>query len=215
MSGYLSNTQTGERQFKVRGPFGAPLLQNSSMLSVHYDTIYFFGGGSGITPALQMVQHLYLTKNVRQQASQPYQASLTDELDVVTGDAVVVQHHFLDGWCFGRNERTGLMGSFPVACLFPRAAMRFVLMNVSDLDSDIMGGEIMQGAQLSYPHLVKIERFNSTTLTAASVGPHLETPMNSLVIICGPSGMSSRVVDMLEEMRFDATIKILGSNTFL
>jgi hypothetical protein len=67
MSRYLFATQPGERQFKIRGPFGNPLLPRQ-LSTLHpedsYDTIYFFGGGSGVTPFLQICNSLLLSRKV-------------------------------------------------------------------------------------------------------------------------------------------------------
>jgi hypothetical protein len=64
MSQLLFKAQKGERQFKIRGPFGTPILP-----LVHpphqrpFSTIYCFCGGSGITPFLQLANHLLLPSN--------------------------------------------------------------------------------------------------------------------------------------------------------
>ena len=76
MSEYLERTggNPGDRQFKIRGPFGNNFLKmpgagfgyNSYELC-DYEKIYYFGGGSGVTPALQIMHSLYLAKNQRLQ----------------------------------------------------------------------------------------------------------------------------------------------------
>lgn len=67
MSEFLLHAATGERQFKIRGPFGSPLLSTEMSLrptiTCDYNTIYFFAGGSGITPALSILNSLYLSTN--------------------------------------------------------------------------------------------------------------------------------------------------------
>jgi hypothetical protein len=75
MSRYLFASEPGERQFKIRGPFGNPLLPRQ-LTTLHpedsYDTIYFFAGGSGVTPFLQICNNLLLTKKI------PLMVHLTD-----------------------------------------------------------------------------------------------------------------------------------------
>ena len=61
MSNFLFSSKKGERQIKVRGPFGTPILKSPAST---IDTIYFFAGGSGITPCLQLLSNLYLAVNV-------------------------------------------------------------------------------------------------------------------------------------------------------
>jgi hypothetical protein len=60
MSHYLFNSVIGQKQFKIRGPFGRPLLANSDNITEEFESIYYFSGGSGITPCLQLLQALYL-----------------------------------------------------------------------------------------------------------------------------------------------------------
>ena len=61
MSGHLLKQRVGERQIKVRGPFGDALLSPSKPLltvgtrSVWIPShVYFICGGSGLTPFLQV-----------------------------------------------------------------------------------------------------------------------------------------------------------------
>jgi hypothetical protein len=66
ISQYLFKAQKGERQFKIRGPFGTPLLPTISLTShkpEYFNTIYFFAGGSGITPFLHLANYMYLHTN--------------------------------------------------------------------------------------------------------------------------------------------------------
>jgi hypothetical protein len=68
MSQFLFKSNSGERQFKIRGPFGNPLLptiQAPLTYDNFYSTIYFFAGGSGITPFLQLANYLLLPTNYR------------------------------------------------------------------------------------------------------------------------------------------------------
>ncbi|KAJ3358127.1 hypothetical protein HDU91_005314 [Kappamyces sp. JEL0680] len=215
MSPYLHRQTAGERQFKVRGPFGTPLLKTLGPFVTPYDTIYFFAAGSGITPALQIIQQLYLSVHTKLRVVQDYQATMSDELTLYRGDVVVATHHYLDGWAFGTNVSTGLMGSFPVGAVCPTSPTRFVLFNVSDLSHNIMGADIVEGASLAYPGLFQIERFNSITFTPQRVAMYLESPAESLSIVCGPTGFNSRVSDMLFEFGegWARSLKILTSDS--
>lgn len=146
----------------------------------------------------------------------PYAATLDDELHINIGDLVTISHHYYDGWCFGTNLSTGLSGSFPVACTYPLAPTRFVLVILSDLSADVIGSDIVQGAELAYPSLFQTERFNSLTLTKEKLEIVLDTvPINdnSTCIVCGPPGMSARVVDMVTELGngWADNLKVLNS----
>jgi hypothetical protein len=120
-------------------------------------------------------------------------------MTIEVGDIVEILHHYNDGWCFGSNYNSGRQGTFPVGCTMPRFLTRIVLFNVSDLTADIMGSSIIEGAQLSFPGLLEVHRFNSKTLTPERVGHLLDDNRNAQVIVCGPVGMNARVVDMLSE----------------
>ena len=135
-----------------------------------------------------------------------YSASLADELNVSIEDVVVVMNHYYDGWCYGRNITTGQYGSFPLACVCPLSLTKTTLISVHDLNVDGMGSQLIQGVQLAYPSLIQFEKYNSITLTSEKVKQVLDIDSipssstgTSLVIVCGPTGMISRVVDILEE----------------
>jgi NAD(P)H-flavin reductase len=82
----------------------------------------------------------------------------------------------------------------------PASATKLVLFNISDLNADMMGTNILDGVKLAYPRFIDIHRFNSKTLTPQGVFPLLDkNPGNFLVVVCGPVSMNSCVVDMLSE----------------
>lgn len=113
------------------------------------------------------------------------------------------------------NINTRTKGSFPVGCTLPRVPTKVVIFNVSDLDADMMGGSIIEGAKLAYPHLLEVHRFNSSTLNPEHVLSLLDSDVrNFKVICCGPVGMNSRVVDMLTEFggHWTKNMKILTSD---
>lgn len=49
----------------------------------------------------------------------PYTAAQDDETSLLPSDPVTVFTLFDDGWAFGRNERTGVEGALPQACIRP------------------------------------------------------------------------------------------------
>ena len=67
MSNFLANSHQGERQFKIRGPFGSAFLpspyHSKSLFQRKPETIIFIAGGSGITPFIQLATHLFLPTN--------------------------------------------------------------------------------------------------------------------------------------------------------
>jgi hypothetical protein len=62
MSDYIKVQHPGKSQIKIRGPFGVPLLQKEVQTpdSNFPRQIFFFAGGSGITPCLHLLTHFYL-----------------------------------------------------------------------------------------------------------------------------------------------------------
>lgn len=97
MSEYLFKAQKGERQYKIRGPFGEPLLPRANPDIAHlayYDTIYFFAGGSGITPCLQLLNHIHLPINQVRQVIQNYEAMMSDELSIRVSDHIQILHQY-------------------------------------------------------------------------------------------------------------------------
>ena len=150
----------------------------------------------------------------------PYSATLTDELDVEVGDVVVVFLHYLDGWCYGMNLRTNASGAFPLACACPVSLTKMSLFAICELSADAMGHDTIQGVKLAYPALLQVEKYNSITLTAEKVRQVLDVgesahAENALVIVCGPTGMTSRVTDMLQGFgeAWTRNLKILSSET--
>ncbi|KAK6094011.1 Rho guanine nucleotide exchange factor 35 [Batrachochytrium dendrobatidis] len=52
-----------------------------------------------------------------QYAIAEYSPQLSDEIQIVFGDRIVVSRNFKDEWVLGKNETTGLIGVFPKKCL--------------------------------------------------------------------------------------------------
>jgi hypothetical protein len=70
MADFLFDQNCGDRQFKIRGPFGVPLLPPMRQMPGYTPTgisqlgqLFFFAAGSGITPFLQLVTHVLLPLN--------------------------------------------------------------------------------------------------------------------------------------------------------
>ncbi|CAG8633625.1 17127_t:CDS:2 [Dentiscutata erythropus] len=47
----------------------------------------------------------------------PYEANLTDELNISPNDVIEITHKFDDGWAVGINRNTGKEGAFPMVCV--------------------------------------------------------------------------------------------------
>jgi NAD(P)H-flavin reductase len=108
LSPFLAAQRIAEKQFKVRGPFGAPLLDPSRPLhfgtrNIIQDTVFFIAAGSGITPFLQLMKFAFLGTGIKVAACSPYRPQQDDELELLAGNTIYVHHHYLDGWAYGSN----------------------------------------------------------------------------------------------------------------
>ena len=169
---FLLKQRCGDRQVKIRGPFGSPLLRVERPISVHMslsalqkqhmssltsvpERLIFIAGGKGIVPLLQLLNYVFLPKHVAVSCIADYTPNFDDELKLGVGDVVVAKHHYNDGWCFGTNKTTMLDGIFPLSCTAPRhfntQNAKIVLINCVHSLDDVIGREILEGANLAFP----------------------------------------------------------------
>ncbi|KAJ1330461.1 hypothetical protein BSLG_009379 [Batrachochytrium salamandrivorans] len=144
VSPFLSRQKLGERQLKVRGPFGVPVVHpgNTSILdsgtkttpTVFYDRLVLIGGGSGLVASIQFIQTLLLPTLTPISVWQAYESTDPDELTLRVGDWVMARHHYLDGWAEGVNLTT------------QQEVPPF----------EIFANDIISGAMLAYPQHIQI-----------------------------------------------------------
>jgi NAD(P)H-flavin reductase len=70
MSTYLATQRIADRQFRIRGPFGCPLVDPFRPLNPAFSdflprNVFFIAGGSGITPFLQILSFCLLPSKVK------------------------------------------------------------------------------------------------------------------------------------------------------
>ncbi|KAJ3324606.1 hypothetical protein HDV06_006499 [Boothiomyces sp. JEL0866] len=217
---YLMRQEPGDKQFKIRGPFGVPLIPDpfSGYHEFGYpQNICFFAGGSGITPFLQLISHFFLSTGYILPVIQDYRAQLSDEMSLRYGDQVQTTEHFMDGWAHGYNLTTGEKGSFPLSCLEPLAPIKLVLFNSSNSPADLIGMHIIDAVKLAYPDSIEIYSFTSASLKIQNIAPVLDPKsQNMKLIVCGPVGFNSAVVDLLADYKGSWThdMRVLASDTF-
>ncbi|KAJ3324605.1 hypothetical protein HDV06_006498 [Boothiomyces sp. JEL0866] len=220
MSQYLAMQECGNRQFKIRGPFGTPLIFDYWDGYRKYntpETLVFVAGGSGITPCVQFVNHLYLSTGFTCSVTMPYTAQLSDELTLQVGETVRAIHQYNDGWCYGINLENGREGSYPVSCVTPLGPVKVVLIYVSSRTGKFMGSDIIDGAKLAYPHLIK-----SYIISPGDLGPTTFLPIieqsymanNTKVFVCGPNSMNQKVAGMLSNFGWSIknSVYLLGND---
>ncbi|KAI9100523.1 hypothetical protein DFS34DRAFT_488659 [Phlyctochytrium arcticum] len=168
MSPYLIKQKPGDRQFKVRGPFGTPLVHPGRPLHLSSSdwvprNMIFVAGGTGLTPFLQLVKYLFLPVLEPLKVVVDYHKTLDDELgSLVRGDRVLVKHHYYDGWGIGVNLRTGDEGAFPLSITAPRCGprVRITLVHAVQTAAEAaLGNEFIEGAMLAYPDSISVHRF--------------------------------------------------------
>ncbi|KAJ3054474.1 hypothetical protein HK102_011516, partial [Quaeritorhiza haematococci] len=110
---FLARQKPGERQFKIRGPFGSPFVDPEKPIVPHadvsewcHDRLLFICGGSGLAPALQLLEYLFLPTYVPLFVHDHYKATHGDEITLEPGNWVIVRTHLMDGWAEGVNLST-------------------------------------------------------------------------------------------------------------
>ncbi|KAJ3407769.1 hypothetical protein HDV05_005309 [Chytridiales sp. JEL 0842] len=154
---HLMRQKPGDRQIKIRGPFGTPSFSPERPLAIDgrwcFDKLVFIAAGSGLTPALQALQYLFLPLQVPLYVMQPYLPQQADELQLSQGDWVFVREHLMDGWAYGTNMSTREEGLFPLPVTAPRCGPQVSFNVVVGLSAvaDSFGLDLIKGALLAYP----------------------------------------------------------------
>ncbi|KAI9208491.1 uncharacterized protein BJ171DRAFT_489068 [Polychytrium aggregatum] len=162
MSPYLVDQKPGDKQFKIRGPFGTPLVNPQRPINNDgqwcYQRMAFFTNGSALTAGLHLLNFLFFPTEVPIKISMDYQAQHPDELNLKRGQWVVVRTHYYDGWAEGQNMTTNQTGLFPLVVTKPRCGTetQLTIVNVVRNIHEICGSYLMEGALLSYPNQVRI-----------------------------------------------------------
>ncbi|KAJ3044690.1 hypothetical protein HDV00_001094 [Rhizophlyctis rosea] len=171
----LMKRKPGDRQFKIRGPFGTPLLVPEKPISMkisdslvyglggYYQTLVLVGAGAGISPCLQFIREYFLPIGRTVVANEEYLPEQADELPLVPGDKISVLHESGDGWAYGINRATHDEGSFPLSLVTPPPGLhvRVLLINCVRSQGDITGTDILSPALRAYPSLLQIHHFVS------------------------------------------------------
>ncbi|KAJ3046225.1 hypothetical protein HDV00_000037 [Rhizophlyctis rosea] len=178
MSKWLAKLKPGDRQLKVRGPFGAPIVGPGRVVPgcgpvrvVHGardngipEEIVFIAAGSGLSPFIQAVKHLLLPIGHPLMIAAEHHPAAEDELPLYPGDFVYPTYHYNDGWALGQVAHTGATGIFPLPVTFPphydsTRPFKITLINCVHSLDDVYGGEVFTGAKLAYPDLIDVHHF--------------------------------------------------------
>ncbi|KAJ3279541.1 hypothetical protein HK104_001382 [Borealophlyctis nickersoniae] len=229
MGSHLMKRKPGDRQFRIRGPLGTPLLNPDRPVRIdagegYFETLVLIGGGAGLTPCLQFVKEYFLPVGRTVVANEEYVPDRGDEMTLVPGDRITVMHESGDGWAYGINKSTHEEGSFPLSLVTPPPGSncRVMLINCTRAVGDMIGTSILGPASLAFPNLLSIHTFTShptstTTSTPAygEVHPHRLSPEDvttlvgpfwaqsqggaKRIVMCGPAALESMCFDTLVE----------------
>ncbi|TPX36244.1 hypothetical protein SmJEL517_g01589 [Synchytrium microbalum] len=163
MSQFLTRQNPGDRQFKIRGPFGTQIFHPQKPLQLSSpawtpERLIYICGGSGITPFLQALHSMLFPVLTPLAVITDYLQTAEDELSLARGDVVYIKTNFYDGWVLGSNLTTHQDGIFPLACTAPFCGLKtkITLINQIQTVNDVIGGTILEGSMLSYSSQVKI-----------------------------------------------------------
>ncbi|KAJ3281592.1 S-methyl-5-thioribose-1-phosphate isomerase [Borealophlyctis nickersoniae] len=198
MSKWLVKQRPADRQVKIRGPFGAPIVGPGREISglgplIHSHTggrgpgvpeeIMFVAAGSGISPFLQILKHLTLPIGVPLTVVADFVPSLADEMQLYPGDAVVTDYHYNDGWAIGHTlTAPARQGMFPLPVTIPPYSpptptpFHITLINCVHSLDDITESELLHGVESAYPGLLTVHHFISSSSTASSHPPGHQVP---------------------------------------
>ncbi|KAJ3196979.1 hypothetical protein HK101_006840 [Irineochytrium annulatum] len=191
-SRWLCALKTGDRQIKVRGPLGRRLMPAPSPERISLGLggevpreLFFFAGGTGIAPFLQLVNNLLLPLGATLPVVAPYAPQSADEIELMPGDVIQVYHHYFDGWGRGVNLMTGQDGMFPLTFTDPNAGPHFKLTLVASCNShrEALGDRTLRAALLSYPNQIEVHWCIGRIATAARGSVYIDgsdgTPLST------------------------------------
>ncbi|KAJ3209825.1 hypothetical protein HK099_008428 [Clydaea vesicula] len=209
----------GDRQIKIRGPFGKSFVNtNPQFENFIPNNLVFICAGSGITPFLQLLSLMVIPIEEPLEVLSDYYPSAPDELEILQGQYVVAKKNYYDGWCWGLNLNSGREGIFPLSLATTRSGVFFKLTLINCVESvnDIVGREIIDAVMLSYPAQIEVHHLvsgkNNSSRNGVSGFIHnseingeiltkiigkISALTSRRAIICGSPNFNSTVMDAL------------------
>ncbi|KAJ3319427.1 hypothetical protein HDV06_006313 [Boothiomyces sp. JEL0866] len=178
----FENDELGETQFKIRGPFGRTILDDETT------DILFIGGGSGITPCLQLLHYLYYSLGT----TEAIRAFNSQSFEMEEGDLIQVYERHL-GYCIGKNISTGQTGRFPTHSVKPRRMVKVTLLNVNGQSR--IADNLLQACSISYG-----EWFTEIPVKRAELNEKISQfeGFKGKVIVCGHQPFEESIARILE-----------------
>ncbi|KAJ3167528.1 hypothetical protein HDU87_001501 [Geranomyces variabilis] len=186
MSKQLLRTKPGLKQYRIRGPFGQPIvsvpkaLASDSVVELragrlgqldnYYEALFCIVAGSGVVSALQFVREYLLPAGKTLTAHTGYQPAQDDELPVTVGDRIKLLTVGTDGWSIGVNVETEEEGLVPLSILEPPAGQssKIVIVNCVSTIDECASIKTLEAASLSFPANLEIHHFVSNGVSVGA-----------------------------------------------
>ena len=139
--------------------------------------IFLAQSNDSLGPLMDIVEYLFLQVNVKVKCKHEYVPQMLDELLINPNDTILILKHTRDGWAYGQNLTSGLLGIFPLACTFPpNTETRIILFK----DILTVVGQEMELIQASFPEHFAIQEYTLESLGVV-LGEMYGTMENALV----------------------------------
>ncbi|TPX46580.1 hypothetical protein SeLEV6574_g03153 [Synchytrium endobioticum] len=185
LANLIKTLKAGKRQFKMRGPFGTPLVHPSRPLSMTQssswipDEMVFIVAGSGVLCFCQYVEYQVFRVGLPLKIHASFQPRHPDELelDPLIHTQVTVTQFMGDGWAHGflshqkKMSGTTDAGYFPVSHTWPPLRSRIKLLYTVRHISDVAAMTTIKALGLSYPWLLQ----STIHVTDTTSGPRTST----------------------------------------
>ncbi|KAI9206280.1 uncharacterized protein BJ171DRAFT_497166 [Polychytrium aggregatum] len=168
LSNFLKVQTAGLRQYKIRGPFGVPVVDPklpldskkswSSSIPWCHDRVVMFVEDTALSVALQFLEFLFLPLNVPIQTRCSHQPQRSDELQIDLNDLVLVHQFYEDGWAKGKNLRTKAVGLFPVTIIKPRCGTdtKLTIIHSAQCLDDVFGADTLKAGLAAFRDQINI-----------------------------------------------------------
>ncbi|ORZ41321.1 hypothetical protein BCR44DRAFT_121657 [Catenaria anguillulae PL171] len=162
MSNVFRQTRPGELQWKIRGPFGSPLINIERPLPMHngcWDEVLCIGVGSGMTPHLQMLSWYFMQTTFSLRPAADNVPTKASELAVKRSHKVFLRHPLQNGWVFATNADTAQDGIIHLSKLTPwigRQA-KVTVVNAARNIASLIGTDMLEAVRAAYPDQLSLE----------------------------------------------------------
>lgn len=163
-NGYFMQQNLGQRQHKFRGPYGTPLFKipkDPYERPTFPRDIVVFSSGLGVLCADQILRYIFLPSFEAITAIEEYSTDMEDELNISTGDRIIILHHYYDGWAFACNLRTNQEGLVPLTVFPVLNPIKVTLVHIGTgfehVEKTIAGIKVLQDENVEI-EIIKVDK---------------------------------------------------------